>query len=124
MIRRPPRSTLFPYTTLFRSVHAVLLVDRLAPHDPPALAELLEEIIEAPGADHVDGLAFHRRALADRHLGLRDGAAALHVHARAAEGEQDAEPALEAGLAHFDVLRRGSLPPDGAHPAFVVPHAA
>src|SRR4051794_41554717 len=24
MIRRPPRSTLFPYTTLFRSVHAVL----------------------------------------------------------------------------------------------------
>src|SRR5256886_12878743 len=25
MIRRPPRSTLFPYTTLFRSVLAVLL---------------------------------------------------------------------------------------------------
>src|SRR2546430_17699276 len=24
MIRRPPRSTLFPYTTLFRSVHGVL----------------------------------------------------------------------------------------------------
>src|SRR3712207_8539292 len=23
MIRRPPRSTLFPYTTLFRSVHAI-----------------------------------------------------------------------------------------------------
>src|SRR5256885_4591921 len=30
MIRRPPRSTLFPYTTLFRSdaVHADLLQDR------------------------------------------------------------------------------------------------
>src|SRR2546423_9381694 len=26
MIRRPPRSTLFPYTTLFRSITAVLLV--------------------------------------------------------------------------------------------------
>src|SRR3712207_8688835 len=25
MIRRPPRSTLFPYTTLFRSLHAPLL---------------------------------------------------------------------------------------------------
>ena len=25
MIRRPPRSTLFPYTTLFRSVHCVKL---------------------------------------------------------------------------------------------------
>src|SRR5258708_12730412 len=26
MIRRPPRSTLFPYTTLFRSKHFLLLV--------------------------------------------------------------------------------------------------
>src|SRR5256885_5866394 len=25
MIRRPPRSTLFPYTTLFRSQHALLM---------------------------------------------------------------------------------------------------
>src|SRR2546428_692764 len=28
MIRRPPRSTLFPYTTLFRSVRGALLQDR------------------------------------------------------------------------------------------------
>src|SRR3712207_7563890 len=27
MIRRPPRSTLFPYTTLFRSKHRVVAVD-------------------------------------------------------------------------------------------------
>src|SRR3712207_7909602 len=35
MIRRPPRSTLFPYTTLFRS--AVVLADRLrvGQHGPP-----------------------------------------------------------------------------------------
>src|SRR3712207_9168400 len=26
MIRRPPRSTLFPYTTLFRSLHSILVV--------------------------------------------------------------------------------------------------
>src|SRR2546421_6265904 len=26
MIRRPPRSTLFPYTTLFRSLHKALLI--------------------------------------------------------------------------------------------------
>src|SRR3712207_7547341 len=32
MIRRPPRSTLFPYTTLFRSVFVPLVwVDRLTP---------------------------------------------------------------------------------------------
>src|SRR3712207_6871896 len=29
MIRRPPRSTLFPYTTLFRSLRDVVVVDRL-----------------------------------------------------------------------------------------------
>src|SRR5258708_31856172 len=29
MIRRPPRSTLFPYTTLFRSVARVAVFDRL-----------------------------------------------------------------------------------------------
>src|SRR3712207_7531158 len=35
MIRRPPRSTLFPYTTLFRSVKPVGLVTKTKP-DPPA----------------------------------------------------------------------------------------
>src|SRR5260221_9004685 len=30
MIRRPPRSTLFPYTTLFRSGHRARLVGRAA----------------------------------------------------------------------------------------------
>src|SRR3712207_9119066 len=34
MIRRPPRSTLFPYTTLFRSVHEG--VDRLREHGAAA----------------------------------------------------------------------------------------
>src|SRR2546423_10068649 len=29
MIRRPPRSTLFPYTTLFRSQEVVVVVDEL-----------------------------------------------------------------------------------------------
>src|SRR3989441_6651549 len=32
MIRRPPRSTLFPYTTLFRSLHATREVADLLPH--------------------------------------------------------------------------------------------
>src|SRR5436189_5740713 len=27
MIRRPPRSTLFPYTTLFRSLKALIMID-------------------------------------------------------------------------------------------------
>src|SRR2546430_8438941 len=34
MIRRPPRSTLFPYTTLFRSVVAVLVISRIPEREP------------------------------------------------------------------------------------------
>src|SRR3712207_7755384 len=37
MIRRPPRSTLFPYTTLFRSQHLGVLVPRADADLPPAL---------------------------------------------------------------------------------------
>src|SRR2546427_7509674 len=36
MIRRPPRSTLFPYTTLFRSASAAAAGDRDLPHGGPA----------------------------------------------------------------------------------------
>src|SRR2546422_3240970 len=68
MIRRPPRSTLFPYTTLFRSdgdgladvAHPVARQDRLAPR--AALADgavgarhwprRLGEVGRAPGGDH------------------------------------------------------------------------
>src|SRR3712207_7432274 len=35
MIRRPPRSTLFPYTTLFRSAAAVDSLERLAARSEP-----------------------------------------------------------------------------------------
>src|SRR5256885_5855041 len=34
MIRRPPRSTLFPYTTLFRSVRVPLATDASIPSGP------------------------------------------------------------------------------------------
>src|SRR3989441_6199936 len=67
MIRRPPRSTLFPYTTLFRSVavHRVRVVGR----------ELLGQLARG-------GIAGHRRLLQLRHeLRRRDE---LH-HARSEE---------------------------------------
>src|SRR5258705_5892564 len=31
MIRRPPRSTLFPYTTLFRSIRAIIIATYIVP---------------------------------------------------------------------------------------------
>src|SRR5438876_11707794 len=40
MIRRPPRSTLFPYTTLFRSLGAGLMA--LVPHDGPFATPALQ----------------------------------------------------------------------------------
>src|SRR3712207_7078253 len=42
MIRRPPRSTLFPYTTLFRSVHVVLTGAEVA-----ALDRVVEQPVHA-----------------------------------------------------------------------------
>src|SRR3712207_7302662 len=48
MIRRPPRSTLFPYTTLFRSV---VTDERVAALHLPALREGLEEAGVAVAAE-------------------------------------------------------------------------
>src|SRR5256885_12250183 len=54
MIRRPPRSTLFPYTTLFRS-RAGLLASTVSPlsascHDSPGLPSL-----SPPSGVYLDG---------------------------------------------------------------------
>src|SRR2546427_134545 len=43
MIRRPPRSTLFPYTTLFRSPHAVRDLLDAGDHEPLAVLDRLDE---------------------------------------------------------------------------------
>src|SRR3712207_8582571 len=62
MIRRPPRSTLFPYTTLFRS-----LLERLVVNETRSL-----------GADHTDTLS-SRSALAQTYIraGRSDEALAI-----------------------------------------------
>src|SRR5256886_5800138 len=52
MIRRPPRSTLFPYTTLFRS--------RIVRREAPGLAALLDEHADLLG--RVDPLELGGRA--------------------------------------------------------------
>src|SRR5688572_30895123 len=42
MIRRPPRSTLFPYTTLFRSVVALAELARSGDGNPVPIAQIAE----------------------------------------------------------------------------------
>src|SRR3712207_7542600 len=49
MIRRPPRSTLFPYTTLFRS-------DLLAPHPSAGVLAPHGEVLDLVFGDAADGL--------------------------------------------------------------------
>src|SRR3989441_4837519 len=55
MIRRPPRSTLFPYTTLFRSVDFILKDLQLNEYlrESARLAELVQEkvVVVHPGGD-------------------------------------------------------------------------
>src|SRR2546422_5574492 len=57
MIRRPPRSTLFPYTTLFRSNAASRVVDRWLPP---------RQLRAYPLDDHRNGLALRIRPAVDR----------------------------------------------------------
>src|SRR5438132_8813856 len=54
MIRRPPRSTLFPYTTLFRSVPAA------------AVARIQTQSEMDGGSRRVGDLHAHRRSVLDR----------------------------------------------------------
>src|SRR5690242_20971709 len=51
MIRRPPRSTLFPYTTLFRSRRLVDEVAEAGTEDPRVRAEDVEEADRERRAD-------------------------------------------------------------------------
>src|SRR3712207_7288503 len=64
MIRRPPRSTLFPYTTLFRSGFQALLphetCDALTGHPHAAVGQLA---LHAGAAIRAAALLVHRRHL-------------------------------------------------------------
>src|SRR5256885_13303603 len=62
MIRRPPRSTLFPYTTLFRSISRASIAFCLATGgmvQMPIIAERLRErfgVSQLPGVEKADRL--------------------------------------------------------------------
>src|SRR5256886_12742955 len=88
MIRRPPRSTLFPYTTLFRSVERAELAQRLdVEHEDlglERLAELVARLAHAGEDDPPGRKARAQRAeeLAARHdVGAGAGARERAEHA-------------------------------------------
>src|SRR3712207_8480999 len=69
MIRRPPRSTLFPYTTLFRSDEAQEPEDdQRAEREPQALLEVgrLGEVRQAEVGSHRFGCGCHIRSIPEK----------------------------------------------------------
>src|SRR3712207_8670038 len=66
MIRRPPRSTLFPYTTLFRSEGAA---DQLLPGGEPVGGEVGELVLVARDALLGRGHRVERGLLLDERVG-------------------------------------------------------
>src|SRR3712207_7815084 len=67
MIRRPPRSTLFPYTTLFRSIYAPLR-NRLF-HSLQELNTAVEELLEKYNSRRMQGCDYSR---IERFLAVED----------------------------------------------------
>src|SRR3989449_5118002 len=116
MIRRPPRSTLFPYTTLFRSpfpqiVRAIGTVvarpGRFAELAAPAPTRVAA-IFVAPGERVAEGdslVAFERAPF---------DAAALSAEAAL-------ESAQHAYARALRLVQAGVLPPKDAHPAAAAP---
>src|SRR3712207_7511054 len=62
MIRRPPRSTLFPYTTLFRSARRIGPLPRVAAYDSRVLPQILRFFGSWPAVTPVAQGHPHRRA--------------------------------------------------------------
>src|SRR5688572_32616932 len=63
MIRRPPGSTLFPYTTLFRSVRLADSLQRVEPHVPAADWRAIQ--------DHATGIERQLRELREGVMRVR-----------------------------------------------------
>src|SRR5256884_9258660 len=86
MIRRPPRSTLFPYTTLFRS----LMLRRIEFFHPVAVFQNLARLCAVGGAD--DAIFFHEvdqargPAVADPQAALQRGSGSASGVANDANG--------------------------------------
>src|SRR2546430_5040808 len=94
MIRRPPRSTLFPYTTLFRSEKEVV---RLA----VALAEFCDSVALADTVGYANPAQVKKLfSLVRKEIGDRlEGA---HFHDTRGLGLANALAAYEEGVRHFD----------------------
>src|SRR2546426_11626973 len=99
MIRRPPRSTLFPYTTLFRSVARDEAIER-------GVERQLRAFVRRDGAQQIAGVGWSAEDLSEGVLVFRDGGDPGHR-------------SVEARLAHLDGVddRQRRLLLERLHPA-------
>src|SRR5215475_15069949 len=104
MIRRPPRSTLFPYTTLFRSRTWVLVAEAFA--DPPKVIydDRLYEVGARAILDFVRASSpqVHGLAVVGHNPGLRDLAELLIASGDIETRQRLLEKFPTAGLAVID----------------------
>src|SRR5262245_65014142 len=68
MLRRPPRSTLFPYTTLFRSRTLLAQLEEVARSDPEAAERFLDQRLEPHYVDVLLPLIQGYQEAAEREL--------------------------------------------------------
>src|SRR3989441_1236714 len=95
MIRRPPRSTLFPYTTLFRSDRVTAVAGRVDGGRARGVAGLDRVAAERVGAEHDRAAGADAICAAGTHSrGRGDAAGGTNRLA----GEAEADRALRGGL--------------------------
>src|SRR2546425_9775299 len=121
MIRRPPRSTLFPYTTLFRSdvfdnPHADALLGRLGPNGSPSFEANVEFLVFGVATDYCVRCTVEGLLARGRHVGVvRDAIQPLD----AAKGAQLIAEWESRGARLLSTDRALALCPDSAAPSHV-----
>src|SRR3989338_950550 len=124
MIRRPPRSTLFPYTTLFRSHYALLYFTKGAPR-------VFNKVrLPIPKCRHCGGdlkdYGGHRKYLNPEGLNLtdfwEDTSPNRHKHSKARPGVNELKPLIPSRAIQISSKRRSiGLQSPISHPSHNLP---
>src|SRR3712207_7438248 len=88
MIRRPPRSTLFPYTTLFRSRDVTNVANLVS-----QVLKIAEKYVERDG----------RTGVAQVWVAINGGAADVHAHVGSMQGNELDRKSIRLNSSHANI---------------------